>query len=421
MRVLFISAANDAGSMTPLPLGLACVAGAAEIAGHDVRLLTLCTDADCENELKQVIGLFSPDVLGLSVRNIDDQNLQNPRFLLESLKKIVTICRARSRPIVLGGAGYSIFPESALAYLGADFGIRGEGEAAFPALLTWLEGGRQSSPPPATYFPDGSHTPTVYAAKLDSFPLPVPRLWLHLPESRTMRVPIQSRRGCPLDCIYCSTSLIEGKPVRERSPESLVAWLAALRQNGFRYFYFVDSTFNLPPSYAKELCRKLIEANLELDWWAIVYPKWVDLELVKLMAKAGCTEVSLGFESGSDTVLPQLNKQFTSAEVGAISEAFRSVGIKRHGFLLLGGPGETRKTVEDSLEFADGLRLDALKITVGLRIYPQTPLALTAVAHGLLKPDDNLLTPRFYITPSLREWLPERIAHLESGRTRPVN
>jgi radical SAM superfamily enzyme YgiQ (UPF0313 family) len=403
--------------MTPLPLGLACVAGAAENAGHNVRLLTLGTEADYENDIRRAIERFSPDVLGLSVRNIDDQNMQSPRFLLESLKKVVSICRAHSSsPIVLGGAGYSIFPEGALAYLGADIGIRGEGEAAFPALLSWLERGRQSSPPPATYFTNGSHTPTEYAPNLDGFRLPEPRLWLDSPDSTAMRIPVQSRRGCPLDCIYCSTSLIEGKLVRQRSPESLVAWLAALRQKGFRQFYFVDNTFNLPPSYAKELCRELIEADLGLDWWAIVYPKWVDMELVKLMAKAGCTQVSLGFESGSETVLPQLNKQFTCAEVGAISEAFRSVGIKRNGFLLLGGPGETRKTVEESLEFADRLRLDALKITVGLRIYPQTPLASTAVADGLITADDNLLVPRFYIAPSLRHWLPERIARRESGR-----
>ncbi|MGB2675757.1 MAG: radical SAM protein [Candidatus Acidiferrum sp.] len=416
VRVLFISAANDAGAMTPLPLGLACVAGTAENAGHDVRLLTLGTEAECENEIRRAIEQFSPDVLGLSVRNIDDQNMQSPRFLLEGLRKVVGICRAHSSSsIVLGGAGYSIFPESALAYLGVDFGIRGEGEAAFPALLSWLERGRQSPPPPATYFASGSHTPPEYAPSLDGFPLPEPRLWLDFPDSAAMRIPVQSRRGCPLDCIYCSTSLIEGKAVRQRSPESLVAWLAALRKNGFRQFYFVDNTFNLPPSYAKQLCRKLIEADLGLDWWAIMYPKWVDLELVKLMAKAGCTEVSLGFESGSDTVLPQFNKQFTCAEVGVISEAFRIAGIKRHGFLLLGGPGETKKTVEESLEFADRLRLDALKITVGLRIYPQTPLASTAVAHGLITADDNLLVPRFYIAPSLRHWLPERIARRESG------
>ena len=129
--------------------------------------------------------------------------------------------------------------------------------------------------------------------------------------------------------------------------------------------------------------------NLGLDWWGIIYPKWVDAEL---------------------------NKRFTCREVREISDALASVGIERYGFLLLGGPGETRESVEESLEFADSLHLDALKITMGLRIYPQTPLASSALADGLIRPDDDLLMPRFYITPCLRDWLPDRIARRESSQ-----
>ncbi|MGB8060394.1 MAG: radical SAM protein [Candidatus Sulfotelmatobacter sp.] len=397
--------------MVPLPLGLACVAAATERAGHRARLLALGSEADCENDVRKALEEFAPDVIGVSVRNIDDQNMRSPRFLLASLKQIVAVCRAvSSARIVVGGAGYSIFPESVLAYLGADIGIRGEGEAAFPALLSWIEQGAQSAPPLATYFHDGSHSPMAFAPALDEFLLPEARLWLDFPGSTEMRIPVQTRRGCPLDCIYCSTSLIEGKPVRRRSPELVIEWLTALRHAGFRHFHFVDNTFNLPPSYAKDLCRKLIDAELGLDWWAIIYPKWVDAELAELMAKAGCTQVSLGFESGSETMLLQLNKRFTCTEVRDISETLADVGIQRYGFLLLGGPGETTETVEESLEFADSLHLDALKITVGLRIYPHTPLASRALVDGLIGPDDDLLKPRFYITPCLRDWLPERMA-----------
>ncbi len=401
--------------MAALPLGLACVAAATERSGHGVRVLAMDSDADCEMDVRQAISRFSPDVIGVSVRNIDDQNMQMPHFLLASLRRVIVACRAASlSPIVLGGAGYSIFPESALAYLDGDIGIRGEGEAAFPALLSWLEQDRQSPPPPATYFPNGSHFPQTFVPVLDDFLLPEPRLWLDFPGSREMRIPVQTRRGCPLDCIYCSTSAIEGRAVRRRSPALVVQWLTALRQNGFRYFHFVDNTFNLPSLYAKDLCRVLIDAELGLDWWAIVYPKWVDTELAELMAKAGCTEVSLGFESGSETMLPRLNKRFNCTEVRNISDAFAGVGIKRYGFLLLGGPGETRQSVEESLEFSDSLHLDTLKITVGPRIYPQTPLAQAARADGIISPDDDLLFPRFYISASLRDWLPNRIACRES-------
>ncbi len=399
----------------PLPLGLACVAAATERAGHDVHLLALGSDADWEAEIRGGIRSFCPEIVGVSVRNIDDQNMQFPRFLLENLKRVIAACRAHtSAPIVLGGAGYSIFPRSVLDYLGADFGIRGEGESAFPALLSWLEGGRQSPPPPCTYFYDGHNTSPDFVCDLDGFPLPDAQLWLDFPGSVDMRIPVQSRRGCPLDCIYCSTSAIEGRPIRHRSPEALVRWLSDLRKEGFRNFWFVDNTFNLPPSYAKDLCRMLIAADLGLDWWGIVYPKFVDPELAKLMAKAGCSQVSLGFESGSDVILPLLNKRFNSAEVRQVSESFADVGIKRNGFLLLGTRGETQKTVEESLEFADSLHLDLLKVTVGLRIYPETPLASIAVEDGIIAPNDNLLLPRFYLTPSLWDWLPERIARRES-------
>lgn len=420
MRVLLLSVANDAGSMTPLPLGLACVAQATEASGHELQLLSMSANANWEKGVRQAVEQFSPEVIGLSVRNIDDQNMQSPRFLLDGLKSVAVACREHSSaPVVLGGAGYSIFPDSALEYLGADFGIRGEGEKAFPELLLWLENGLQSPPPPSTYFADGSHTAPQIAKDLDSFPLPDSPLWLDFPGSREQRIPIQTRRGCPLDCSYCSTSSIEGRPVRQRSPDSVVRWLSTLRDRGFRHFHFVDNTFNLPPPYAKELCRKLIEAELGLEWWAIIYPKWVDAELAELMAGAGCSLVSLGFESGSDAMLPQLNKRFTCAEVREVSKALAAVGIKRNGFLLLGGPQETRETVEASLEFAESLQLDALKVTAGIRIYPGTQVASIAIAEGLIRPEDNLLFPRFYMAQAVRDWLPERVAGCEFGDVLP--
>ena len=89
---------------------------------------------------------------------------------------------------------------------------------------------------------------------------------------------------------------------------------------------------------------------------------------------------------------------------------FSTAGIRRNGFLLLGGPGETKETVEESLAFAEALHLDGLKITVGLRIYPGTVLHSVAVAEGVVKLDDDLLWPRFYLTAGLQDWLPDRIA-----------
>ncbi len=117
-----------------------------------------------------------------------------------------------------------------------------------------------------------------------------------------------------------------------------------------------------------------------------------------------------GFRKRVGAKLERLNKRFSCSEVKAISGLFPAAGIKRNGFLLLGGPGETRETVEESLAFANSLHFDALKITVGLRIYPGTSLHSIALAEGVVTPEDDLLRPKFYLSRSLREWLPQRIA-----------
>ena len=219
-----------------------------------------------------------------------------------------------------------------------------------------------------------------------------------------------------MDCSFCATKWIEGWSIRRRSPKAIVPWVEEIAAQGFRNFVFVDNTFNIPPSYAKGLCRAIIQRGLDINLWCIVYPKWVDHELVELMARAGCREVSLGFESGSDRVLSRFHKRFKPEEVRTVTQMFREARIVRRGFLLIGGPGETPETVNESLAFADSLDLDSLKITTGIRIYPETELAAIAVAEGITPAGDDLLLPKFYLAPHLQEWLPEKIAAYKASR-----
>ncbi|MGZ3605613.1 MAG: B12-binding domain-containing radical SAM protein [Thermodesulfobacteriota bacterium] len=191
---------------------------------------------------------------------------------------------------------------------------------------------------------------------------------------------------------------------------------ARWREAGVRQFYFVDNTFNLPASYAKEICSKLIELDLDIRWWSILYPKSVDKELVAHLARAGCEQVSIGFESGSEGILKSLNKRFTLEEVRQISKMLSEYGIRRMGFLLLGSPGETRESVERSLLFADSLKLDSMKVTAGVRIYPRTSLAKKAIEEGIITPHAELLFPRFYLAKGLEEWLPETLKSWAAAR-----
>jgi len=410
MRVLLVSANTETINMPVLPLGLACVDEAARSAGHDVKLVDLMDQQNARLVLKDAVNGFQPEVIGISVRNIDDQCMESPGFLLDSVKDFVNDCRRLSdAPVVLGGAGYSIFPESALAYLGADMGIQGEGEIAFITLLERLKRKADLSGIHGLYLSDrGIQGNVQFTKDLKGFPLPLPgaRQWTSfIRPDQEIWLPFQTRRGCPLNCSYCSTATIEGKIMRKHSPTRVVDALSRYVEAGSDRFFFVDNIFNLPLSYAKELCDRLAKAKLNISWRCILYPWRVDEELVEKMSEAGCKDVSLGFESGSEKILRAMNKKFQLEEVRRTSERLKRHGIRQMGFLLLGGPGENRKTVEESLALADSLDLEAMKITMGIRIYPYTDLARTAIKEGVIEPDDDLLFPKFYMAPGLERWL----------------
>ena len=408
MRVLFVPPNAERLSMPTLPLGLALVAAATRRAGHQTRFLDLLAAPDPPAEVRQAIGEFQPEVIALSVRNVDDQTMLDTKFLLEPVWDVMAACRAASpAKIVVGGAGYSIFPQAALNYVEADYGIAGEGEVVFPALLERLRRGQDATGLPGVHVRGGrAPTARIFAEELDLLPLPEADLWAVAdPQDPDIWVPLQTRRGCPLACSYCSTPELEGTDVRVRSPSLVVEHVAQVAHAGFRRLYFVDNTFNLPPSYALELCQRLAELRRDLTWRCILYPHLVSEELVASMARVGCVEVSLGFENGSLQVLRAMNKRFEPEEVREISERLAAHGIRRMGFLLLGGPGETKESVDESLAFARFLDLEMLKVSVGIRLYPHTPLARLAVEEGVVAPEDNLLVPRFYVRPGLEDYI----------------
>jgi len=408
MNVLLISANTETINMIPLPLGLNCVAVAARNAGHDVHLLDLMGGGDHHKLIRKAIQQSRPALIGVSVRNVDNQHMGETRFLLEPVRDIIDQCRAFSNAVIVaGGAGFSIFPHAVLRYLKADMGICGEGEVAFTTLIEALERGEHLSGIAGLCLPGESlQLVTVKRAKLDTLPLPDPSLWsVSSGAKNDLWIPYQTRRGCPMKCAYCSTPALEGTIIRKHSVDEVVKGIARHVAAGFSSFYFVDNTFNFPPNYTKELCESLISSHMGIRWRCILYPGFVDEEMVQLMARAGCVEVSLGFESGSPEILKNLNKKYTVEQVQTASELLKNYGIKRMGFLLVGGPGETKETVLKSLAFADSLKLDMLKLTVGIRIYPGTLLEKIAQEEGLITEGDDLLLPSFYLTKGLEEWL----------------
>ena len=176
MRVLLVSSNTEQINMPVLPMGLASVATATKNAGHEVKLLNLMSHGNSQKLIEEAIQDLNPELIGASVRNIDDQCRETPRFLLEPVKEVVSYCRIlSSAPIVVGGAGYTIFPQSALDYLGADMGIQGEGEQAFVRLIERLQQQADITELFGLFLPGRrAKRRGELIRKLDEFPLPVP-------------------------------------------------------------------------------------------------------------------------------------------------------------------------------------------------------------------------------------------------------
>jgi radical SAM superfamily enzyme YgiQ (UPF0313 family) len=408
MKVLLISPNREEINMRTLPLGLACVAAATRSKGHEVKLLDLLVEEEPQQAVLREVEAFDPEVIGFSVRNIDDQKMESGRFLLDRTRGIVTLCRRASKaPIVLGGAGYSIFPESTLDYLEGDMGIQGEGEVAFPLLLERLQSKEDLAGLPGLYLPGrGLQGKRIFLSDLETLPWSEIPAWFRLsPNPQQYWMTVQTRRGCPMGCSYCSTAAIEGPKIRKRNPRAVAEDIRNIMRTGLDQFYFTDNIFNLPNDYAKALCLSLKTLTPTPRWRCILYPGKIDANLAQLMAESGCIEASIGFESGSIDMLHSLNKHFTREEVRACFEILGDHGIRRMGFLLLGGPGETRDSVKESLTFADSLPLEAMKVTAGIRIYPQTPLAAKAREEGIITETTDLLFPTFYLAAEVKDWL----------------
>jgi radical SAM superfamily enzyme YgiQ (UPF0313 family) len=231
--------------------------------------------------------------------------------------------------------------------------------------------------------------------------------WLDLGayEGRGGTVPIQTKRGCVFRCIYCTYLNVEGWGYRLRDPERVADEIAELRRDaGITHFEFVDSTFNSPPRHAAAVCEAIVRRALRVHLDTTNFtPASVPDYLLPLMRRAGFRWLGITAESASDPVLDRLQKGFDVAQLERVARSVERAGMGVLWIFLVGGPGETPETLEDTLRFAAArlARGDAVYLTVGLRIYPGTMLHRIALEEGVIAAGDPLLVPRFYFSERL--------------------
>jgi radical SAM superfamily enzyme YgiQ (UPF0313 family) len=416
LRVLLISANTEKLPDPVFPIGAAYMAAVAERDGHSVDTLDLCFLDGPRPTLDEKVREFRPEVIGISLRNLDSSSYPENTSYIDDYRRLVDAVRElTSSPIVLGGPGFTIMPTTILEVLGADVGVVGEGETAFPWILERLAAGEPivSGPGMLCQAVNGGTcvTPVARIKHLDGAGVPLRRRFaMDTYYERGGALNIQTKRGCYFECVFCSYPLIEGSKVRMRTPAAVAEEIRSVREEcGVRHWFFVDNIFNMPIRHAKEICQELIDRRADIEWSAYLNPKFMDAELCDLMARSGCKAIEFGTDSGAPSMIANLKKEFEVEDLRRASRLCHEHHLKFCHSLIFGGPGETVESVGETIELMDDLRPTAVIAMTGIRILPGTGMVEIALADGQIDPDDNLLYPKFYIAPTLQDDLIERI------------
>ncbi|MCU0661307.1 MAG: radical SAM protein [Myxococcota bacterium] len=407
MNVLVVSGSTARLPDPVYPLGAAMVGSAARRAGHEVSWFDALRHAHPTEALEQQCQRVQPQAVLLSVRNIDSSAFPSPILHYEEHAPMAqAVRRGCKAPIIAGGSGFSLLPDQLQELLGADCGVVGDGELVLPRLLDLLSRGE---PLPRRVYAEPAPPPYLTADR-DLFEA----TWYY----ETGGVAnVQTKRGCPMGCVYCTYPLLEGQRMRLAEPGAVVDELEALSRAGIRHFFFVDAVFNQPEHHAMAVCEEIIRRDLSISFSAYFVPKLEDPRFPELLRRAGCDAVEFGTDSLSDKVLDAMAKGFTVDEALRAARAIAEQGLLQCHNLILGGPGETPATMDESIRRMDELHPKAVFLTLGLRVYPGTRLAKTQMTRlGLDQEPGACLNPVFYISEAVEDILVERATQVLATR-----
>jgi radical SAM superfamily enzyme YgiQ (UPF0313 family) len=364
------------------------------------------------NELEKTLQSITLEYAGISLRNIDNTDSINSRQFVEGYISLVRCIKNNSKAkIILGGAGYSIFPELLFNYLQPNFGIIGEGEVSFEKLLISLEQKSDYKDIEGLVYRKGNEiiiNPHLNYLESPSLEFNEKLIGYYWKNSGLMN--IQTKRGCYYSCSYCTYPIIEGRNVRTFDIEKIIYSLKMLNSKfGVNYVFFTDSVFNLKPEYNSLLAEKLIDSGMDMKWGAYFTFNDLELDMLSLYKKAGLTHIEFGTDSISEKQLRNIGKQFTVSDVLEKSLWCTQLDINYAHFLILASYGETEETLNETFENSKTIEDTVFFPYIGARIYPRTRLANIAIAEKIIASEDELLFPKYYISQNVNlETIKER-------------
>jgi len=358
-KVALINPGKDEKYAVQEPLNIGFIASYLEKNGIEVTIIDELAGQNVEKELDK----YKPDVVGITATTP----------LAPDAYRIGDLCKKRGILTVIGGVHASVLPEEALQH--ADVVVKGEGEVAMLEIVRrGIKSGVVSCP---------------YIKNIDEIPPPARHLmqmdfYLHtkdrLPETYLYFVPphtkvasILTSRGCPYNCIFCHNSW-RGIPYRFNSPERVISEVKYLIEKyHIQALFFIEDNFFVNKPRVKKICELMKRENINIIWGANSRVDNIDLEILQIAKKAGCRQVTFGFESGSQKILDVLNKKTTVEQNKRAIELCNKAGIIPQGTIMIGNPTETIEDVRATQQFLKESDIKSVGICITTP-YPGTQL-----------------------------------------------
>ena len=393
-RILLVSSNVTTEPYPVYPLGLAVVAAALAEAGHDTEQFDFLASGESEELLSARVAAFAPDYVCISIRNLDNCDSLSATGYPAIARRLVEVIREGSRaPIIVGGAAFSIMPEELLAYTCADYGIVGEGERLVCDLVRDLSLGKTPERllRGSALLSGGEIGSALYSDPMIEFYL-----------GKSGMINLQTKRGCPHGCVYCSYPALEGERYRCRDPKAVVDDLERAKlKHGVESFFFTDSVFNDKGGHYLAVAEEIIRRGLSLRWCCYLRPEGIGRSELSLMKRAGLYAAELGTDAASDTTLAALVKGFRFEDALKVNRACVAERLPCAHFVMFGGPGETMETVAEGLKNLEELEHTVVFAFSGIRILPGTPLLARAIRDGVLAEGAPLRDPVYYLSPGV--------------------
>jgi radical SAM superfamily enzyme YgiQ (UPF0313 family) len=382
MRVLLINPFYPISETPSPPLGLAYLASALIDAGAEVEILDLVVFPYTRSVLQKLVERFRPRIAGITAVTM---TFDNAVKVIKDLKDIDPNILT-----VMGGPHVSFCARETLAGCSElDIVVLGEGERTMVELSSAVDNGSTWDGVDGIAYRFGNqirfNKKRKPIANLDELPVPARHL-LPLGRYKALGMPITltTSRGCPFGCIFCVGRKMVGAKVRYRSPHNIVDELQYLSTLNFHQINIADDLFTANKNHCLAVCDDIINRGLKLKWTSFARVDTVSEDMLNKMKAAGCHAVSFGIESANRRILKTIKKGITPEQVVEAVDMCRKSGITPHGSFILGLPGETPETIEETMEF--GKQLKKLGLSYGFHLlapFPGTEVREQSDRYGI--------------------------------------